>query len=89
MMAEREAKIGPTAIPAFWRENYERFSNFWMGQLIEVAGRGLGLLTGAQFDYRRLAMEEIFKYSWSKMASLVSVHAGGVDEINYQKLDRS
>ncbi len=88
-MTDREAKIGPTAIPAFWRKNYERFSNFGMDQLIEVAGHGLGLLTGAQFDYRRLAMEKIFKYSWIKMASLASVHAGGLNEINYQKLDRS
>ena len=33
------------------RENYEGFSNFRMNELIELLGRGLGLLTGAQFDY--------------------------------------
>lgn len=86
--ADGKAKIGPTAIPAFWRENYEGFSNFKMGELIEVAGRGLGLLTGAQFDYRRLAMEEITKYSRSKMVSLASVLAEGVAEKNYQKWGR-
>ncbi|NOT97296.1 MAG: L-2-hydroxyglutarate oxidase [Nitrospira sp.] len=86
--ADGKAKIGPTAIPAFWRENYEGFSNFKMGELIEVAGRGLGLLTGAQFDYRRLAVEEIMKYSRSKMVSLASVLAEGVAEKNYQKWGR-
>ena len=86
--ADGKAKIGPTAIPAFWRENYEGFSNFKMGELIEVAGRGLGLLTGAQFDYRRLAVEEISKYSRSKMVSLASVLAEGVAEKNYQKWGR-
>jgi L-2-hydroxyglutarate oxidase LhgO len=82
--ADGKAKIGPTATPAFWRENYEGFSNFRMGELLEIAGRGLGLLTGAQFDYRRLALEEIAKYSRSKMVSLASVLAEGVEEKQYQ-----
>ena len=86
--AEGKAKIGPTAIPAFWRENYEGFSNFKMGELLEVAGRGLGLLTDAQFDYRRLAVEEIAKYSRSRMVSLASALAEGVEEKHYQKWGR-
>lgn len=81
--ADGKAKIGPTAIPAFWRENYEGLGNFKLGELIEVAGRGLGLLTSTRFDYRRLAVEEISKYSRSKMVSLASVLAEGVAEKNY------
>ena len=45
---------------------------------MEVARRGLGLLANAQFDYRRLSMEEITKYSRSKMVELASVLADGV-----------
>jgi L-2-hydroxyglutarate oxidase LhgO len=86
--AEGKAKIGPTAIPAFWRENYEGLRNFKLGEMMEVAGRGLGLLTNAQFDYRRLAMEEIAKYSRSRMVALASVLAEGVTESNYQKWGR-
>lgn len=86
--ADGKAKIGPTAIPAFWRENYEGFGNFKLGEMMEVAGRGLGLLTNAQFDYRRLAVEEIAKYSRSKMVELASVLAEGVQESNYQKWGR-
>lgn len=88
MTADGKAKIGPTAIPAFWRENYAGLSNFKLGEMMEVAGRGLGLLTNAQFDYRRLAMEEIAKYSRSKMVALASVLAEGVQESNYQKWGR-
>ena len=86
--ADGKAKIGPTAIPALWRENYEGLSNFKFDELAEVASRGLGLLTGAGFDFRRLAMEEITKYSRSKMVSLASVLAEGVAERNYQKWGR-
>ncbi|MFO0707449.1 MAG: L-2-hydroxyglutarate oxidase [Nitrospira sp.] len=86
--ADGKAKIGPTAIPAFWRENYDGFANFSLQELLEVAGRGLGLLANAQFDYRRLAVEEIAKYSRSKMVELASVLAEGVAESNYQKWGR-
>ena len=86
--ADGKAKIGPTAIPALWRENYEGFGNFNFGELVEVASRGLGLLTGAGFDFRRLAMEEITKYSRSKMVTLASVLAEGVTERNYHKWGR-
>jgi L-2-hydroxyglutarate oxidase LhgO len=86
--ADGKAKIGPTAIPAFWRENYEGLGNFSFRELIEVASRGLGLLTGAGFDFRRLAMEEIAKYSRSKMVSLASVLAEGVSERHYQTWGR-
>ena len=86
--ADGKAKIGPTAIPALWRENYEGFGNVSFRELVEVASRGLGLLTGAGFDFRRLAMEEIAKYSRSKMVSLASVLAEGVAERHYRTWGR-
>ena len=86
--ADGKTKIGPTAIPALWRENYEGFGNVNFRELVEVASRGLGLLTGAGFDFRRLAMEEITKYSRSKMVSLASVLAEGVVERHYRTWGR-
>jgi L-2-hydroxyglutarate oxidase LhgO len=86
--ADGKAKIGPTAIPAFWRENYVGLSNFKLGELVEVAGRGMGLLANAQFDYRRLAVEEIKKHSRKRMVSLATVLAEGVHEGNYRKWGR-
>lgn len=86
--ADGKAKIGPTAIPAFWREHYEGFGNFKLGELVEVASRGLGLLNDAHFEYRRLAMEELAKYSRKKMVSLASVLAEGVKEEHYRTWGR-
>ena len=34
--AEQKVKIGPTAIPAFWRENYKGLSNFNLNELMEI-----------------------------------------------------
>ncbi|ALA59710.1 L-2-hydroxyglutarate oxidase [Nitrospira moscoviensis] len=86
--ADGKAKIGPTAIPAFWREHYDGFGNFRLSEALEVVGRGLGLLTNARFDYRRLAVEEIAKYSRKKMVALASVLADGVREEHYLKWGR-
>lgn len=86
--ADGRAKIGPTAIPALWREHYTGWGNFKFSEALEVAGRGLGLLTGAKFDYRRLALEEFGKYSRKTMVSLASVLADGVNERHYVKWGR-
>jgi (S)-2-hydroxyglutarate dehydrogenase len=88
LTADGKAKIGPTAIPAFWRENYAGLANFKLGELLEVAGRGLTLLTGAKFDYRRLAVEELSKYRRRKMVALASVLAEGVEARNYRHWGR-
>ncbi len=38
LMADDTVKIGPTAIPAFWRENYAGFSRFNLNEMIEILG---------------------------------------------------
>jgi L-2-hydroxyglutarate oxidase LhgO len=48
----------------------------------------MGLLANAQFDYRRLAVEEIKKHSRKRMVSLATVLAEGVHESNYRKWGR-
>jgi (S)-2-hydroxyglutarate dehydrogenase len=85
---EPPGSIRTNIYPAFWREHYDGFGNFRLREALEVVGRGLGLLTNAQFDYRRLAVEEIAKYSRAKMVSLASVLADGVREENYLKWGR-
>lgn len=54
-------KVGPTAIPALWREHYEGLSRFDLGEATEIAALQLSLLWHAGFDFRRLAWEEIQK----------------------------
>lgn len=56
-------KIGPTAIPAFWRENYEGFSNFSLREMMEVLYYEAKLFILNSFNFRNLAIEEMKNYS--------------------------
>jgi L-2-hydroxyglutarate oxidase LhgO len=70
------SKIGPTAIPCFWREHYKGFSNFHLGELLEVMGREAELFFRNDFDFRKLAWNEMQKmyrpYLVALAAELVS-----------------
>jgi L-2-hydroxyglutarate oxidase len=56
-------KIGPTAIPAFWRENYKGLSRFKLDEFLQIiTWESILFLTNA-FGFRDLAFEEIKKYS--------------------------
>jgi L-2-hydroxyglutarate oxidase LhgO len=82
--ASGKAKIGPTAIPGLWREQYSGIENFHLGEFLEVAMRGLGLLASSNFDFKTLALKEAAKYSKSKMISLASHLAEGVKSEHYR-----
>jgi L-2-hydroxyglutarate oxidase LhgO len=55
-------KIGPTAIPAFWRENYAGTGRFRAGELAEIVCEEARLFVTNAFGFRDLAFEEIHKY---------------------------
>lgn len=78
-------KIGPTAIPAFWREHYGGANNFKVSEMAEIMKREIGLLISSTFDFKRLALEEIRKYSRTRMVSLASSLIKGVKKDNYTK----
>ncbi|MGQ9570726.1 MAG: L-2-hydroxyglutarate oxidase [Thermodesulfovibrionales bacterium] len=78
-------KIGPTAVPAFWREQYHSFENFKLNELFDIVVREISLFANSCFDFRRLAIEEIRKYSRSRMVALASSLAKGVRIENYIK----
>lgn len=56
-------KIGPTAIPAFWRENYKGFKNFSLSELIEILYYETKLFLLNSFHFRDLALEEMKNYN--------------------------
>ncbi|MCS7206235.1 MAG: L-2-hydroxyglutarate oxidase [Leptospiraceae bacterium] len=58
-------KIGPTAIPAFWREQYSGFENFRFGELLKILYHGSSLFLRSSFEFRSFAAEEIKKYNRS------------------------
>jgi L-2-hydroxyglutarate oxidase LhgO len=79
------AKIGPAAIPALWREQYRGFDNFKFGEFIEVLFREAGLMMSSRFDFQRLALEEVRKYSRPHLVALASRLAHGVKPEHYTR----
>jgi L-2-hydroxyglutarate oxidase LhgO len=57
-----EVKIGPTAIPAFWRENYEGMKNFNLREALSILGIEASLFLRNDFEFREIAVEELKKY---------------------------
>lgn len=55
-------KIGPTAIPAFWRENYKGLSRFKLGEFLTILRFEAKLFFSNAFNFRTLAFEEMKKY---------------------------
>lgn len=63
-------KIGPTAIPAFWRENYEGFHGINAREMADILRWQVSLFTTNAFGFRHLAWEEMRKYSRKHLAGL-------------------
>lgn len=58
---DNKVKIGPTAIPCFWRENYEGMKNFKLLEFVETL-RWNSLLLLKNSSFRLLSISEIKKY---------------------------
>jgi L-2-hydroxyglutarate oxidase LhgO len=78
LLVDGRSKIGPTAIPAFWREQYKGFENFKFDEFAEILFRDIGLLFFSGFDFKRLAAEETLKYFRKRLVSLASELLEGV-----------
>ncbi|MFQ5642834.1 MAG: NAD(P)/FAD-dependent oxidoreductase [Thiogranum sp.] len=64
------AKIGPTAIPCFWREHYSGFRNFSLREFVEVVGQEAGLFIRNDFGFRKLAWDEMQKIYRPRVVAL-------------------
>ncbi|MDH5562987.1 MAG: L-2-hydroxyglutarate oxidase [Nitrospirota bacterium] len=82
--SQGKAKIGPTAIPAFWREQYGNFENFKFSELVDVLIRQAGLFMFSEFDFKRLAFEEIQKYSRTHLVKLATSLMEGITPEQYE-----
>ncbi|MCO4783731.1 MAG: L-2-hydroxyglutarate oxidase [Candidatus Cloacimonetes bacterium] len=83
--SDNHVKIGPTAIPAFWRENYSNFNNFSFNELLETLYFNSKLLLQDSFNFRQLALEEFQNYQKSYFVKKASklVH---FQENNFSKM---
>ncbi len=85
LTTDGKVKLGPTAIPAFWREQYEGWDNFNLNELTEIILRQAGLFLSSNFDFKALAVRELKKYSKPRLVSLASALAKGVDIKHYRR----
>jgi len=61
LTADGRVKIGPTAIPALWRENYQGLEGFNLDEFLEIVGQEARLFWDNAFDFRALALAEMRK----------------------------
>jgi L-2-hydroxyglutarate oxidase LhgO len=82
------AKLGPTAIPCLWREQYGGGRNFDATEAAEILGLGLRLMVGGGFDFRRLAWEEMRKYARRHLIGQAKALADGIRESDFTEWGR-
>lgn len=70
MTAKGAVKIGPTAIPALWRESYGGLRGFRLGELSQISREGAKLFLSDAFHFRRLALQELRKRSRGRLIDL-------------------
>ncbi len=77
------AKLGPTAIPCLWREQYGWSGNFHFSELAEALGMSANLFLRAGFDFRGLALEEMRKYYRPHLVTQAASLATGIKTDDY------
>ncbi|NTV29651.1 MAG: L-2-hydroxyglutarate oxidase [Candidatus Omnitrophica bacterium] len=85
---EGTIKIGPTAIPAFWRENYTLSKNFRIKECAEIAFQETKLFFTNAFGFRDLAFEEIHKYNREYFISLAVKMVPSIDPKGFGEFTR-
>jgi L-2-hydroxyglutarate oxidase len=80
-----ETKIGPTAMPAFWREQYGWLGRMRAGEVAEILAREGGFFLRNDFGFRRLAWGELRKYSRRHLVRLAGELVSGVVPEHYRR----
>lgn len=76
-------KIGPTAIPSFWRENYSGFSRFRASEMFSIVSEEARLFMKNSFGFRDLAFEEMRKYSKKYLVGLAQNLVKSIDPAGF------
>lgn len=76
-------KIGPTSIPAFWRENYKGLDNFRGSELFNIIGWEARLFMSNAFGFRSLAFEEMAKYNKSHFVNMATKLVHKIDKSGF------
>ncbi len=88
LTVDNESKIGPTAIPAFWRENYKGFDNFSFEEFIQIIYYETKLFITNAFGFRTLAFAEVKKYNFSYLKNLAKKLTKNMDDKGFDSWSR-
>jgi len=80
-----KSKIGPTAIPAFWREHYNGSTRFSISEMAGILKDEVSLFLNSGFDFKNLALEEIRKYRKANIVKQAAELCEGTQKENYKK----
>ena len=83
-----EIKIGPTAIPALWRENYHCSSNFKLNEFVDIIALETRLFCSDAFGFRRLALDEMRKYNRKYVVGLAQKMVQKIDPNGFTEYAR-
>lgn len=82
-------KIGPTAMPAFWREQYDGFQGFAPREAAEIVAREAMLFLRNDFGFRALARSELMKYRRRGLVRLARALVPDADAAHYPRWGRA
>jgi (S)-2-hydroxyglutarate dehydrogenase len=81
-------KIGPTSVPAFWRENYKGLQSFRFGEMSSILTREAKLFMKNSFGFRRLAIDEVKKYNRKYFTGLAASMVRNLDSKGFTEWGR-
>lgn len=85
---EGRTKIGPTAIPALWREQYGWIERFKLSEMTDILFRETSLLLRNDFRFRSLAWSELKKYRRTNLIKLAARMVPDIDQSRYMHWGR-
>ena len=80
-----ETMIGPTAMPAFWREQYGWLGRLRAGEVADILGREGAFFLRNDFGFRALAWKELRKYSRRHLVQLAAELVRDVAPEHYRR----
>jgi len=81
-------KIGPTAIPAFGRENYGVLKGIDLDSFLEIIYYEAKLFLTNSFGFRDLAFEEFAKYNKNRLAKMAEELSQNIDSRYFNEWSR-
>lgn len=85
LTATGTVKIGPTAIPAFWREHYGGLRNFSLTESASIVTREARLFARNDFGFRDHALTELRRYGRRHLVDGAAALATGVHPEHFRQ----